>query len=50
MPMQEMISEMLQDIYPDMSAVEADQQALDIFYDSQSYLDCLDDMLTSDYE
>ena len=50
MPMQEMISEMLQDIYPDMSTVEADAQALDIFYDSESYLEMLDDLLSNDYE
>ena len=42
---QEMIAETLLDIYPDMSPVEADTQALEIWYDSNEYVDCLDEMI-----
>ena len=42
---QEMISDILQDIYPDMSPMEADAQALEIYYDSDEYIDCLDELI-----
>ena len=50
MPVYELISEIIQDVYPDMSPTEADEQALEIFYNSEAYLHCLDELLTSDYE
>lgn len=48
MPMYEMISEIIQEFNPEMSVIEADEQALQIFYESDEYIQCLDLMLNED--
>ena len=42
----DLISKALQDIYPGIPESEADDQAVQIFYSSEDYLTCLDELLS----